>query len=79
MLVSTSRSGTEGQQQVAVLGLGHINPSCHGLVCIEAAALVEDYADRTAQRVRPPPHSVTRLTGTSWAATLAGEMPFGCK
>lgn len=38
--------------QVAVLALGHAHPSAHGLVVTEAAALVEDYAERSVQRVR---------------------------
>ena len=51
LLVSSARSGIESQQQIAILGLGHINTACQTLVAQEAAALAEDYLERQMQRV----------------------------
>lgn len=39
--------------QVSVLALGNAHHSCHGVVVSEAAEMVNDYGDRSAQRVRP--------------------------
>lgn len=53
LLISTSRTGMDAQQQVAVLALGHIHSSCHRLVIQESLALLDDYlTDRQMPRVR---------------------------
>lgn len=51
LLVSSARSGIESQQQIAILGLGHISSACQAMAVQEAAALAEDYLDRQMQRV----------------------------
>ena len=51
LMVSSARSGVDSQQQVAILGLGHVSASCQALAAQEAAFLAEDYLDRQMQRV----------------------------